>query len=648
MASKTIDYGIKLTGANQVIADLKSIGATSSQLAKKQAELNAAGVKLDAKTIAKQYGVSQETVSKYLSPGGSPGGSGGDPGGIKGVKKLIGEDSAFGGTMKMLQGAGAVAGFAALANSLQNITEAALPLVEQYREGKVTFAQLSAAVAKSLPIFGAAWKAGENIRRMWDTDLANLEKDTKAGDVKTTATESLIKAIKEANKDRDAKHADSLAKQSLMGLVGEDLARAQEKAATAKERRGIEVQLKTVTGSEATSFIDSKVAAASDTLEKAGISKGTARYDQTIADVRQKAKQELEVKKAALQEQLTDLADTEAKQDKARQSEHIRVWSRYWAEEAAQGRQIQTASQREYMALLDNGFAAELQAMDEQGADKVRTLEKQLDDQLRVMGKQEPALRDLVEREGKRTIEAQKQANVFAIQAKVFDTLRSNQLDSLSALASAGDKAAGVERVRYETARRLTAEYQKLKAIIESTTATPEQKAEAQKQLQAIAGREQKLVGYQLKDQGKTLLQAQQQAGGWQGTQAGYQLSALGIKDDFAGSIAEAQMVLNNPNATPQQKAAAIAMLQGLQATTGKRMANTMEQAPAMPLVAAENSLTSLGIADAFRDSNDPQRKVLEITKEALDVQKETKDMLQKFLDANAPALQILANAVNR
>lgn len=86
--------------------------------------------------------------------------------GLTGLKKSLGEDSAFGLGVKTLAGAGAIAGVGLLARGLADVTGKAAQLKAEFEAGKKSAGEVADELARSVPVLGQIYTAGRNIREL--------------------------------------------------------------------------------------------------------------------------------------------------------------------------------------------------------------------------------------------------------------------------------------------------------------------------------------------------------------------------------------------------------------------------------------------------------------------------------------------------
>lgn len=119
---------------------------------------------------------------------------------VDNLKSTLGEDSAIGKQLKILQGAGAVAGLTIAANALSNITAKALELKNQFKAGAISAGDVADGLLRSLPVLGAMYSASRNLRELATGEIAAEEKALKIAQERLAVIEGQRKAIGEARK----------------------------------------------------------------------------------------------------------------------------------------------------------------------------------------------------------------------------------------------------------------------------------------------------------------------------------------------------------------------------------------------------------------------------------------------------------------
>ncbi len=82
---------------------------------------------------------------------------------IKGIKRMFGEESAFGNIMKMAVGGGALAGVGMFTRSIESVTSKLVELKAAYSSGAIGAAELTDEIIKSLPFIGSLATAIDNV-----------------------------------------------------------------------------------------------------------------------------------------------------------------------------------------------------------------------------------------------------------------------------------------------------------------------------------------------------------------------------------------------------------------------------------------------------------------------------------------------------
>lgn len=119
---------------------------------------------------------------------------------LDGLKKGLGEESAFGGMFKIFKGAGAVAGLALASRLLSESTGKAAELVAEFRDGQKSAGDIAEELWQSTPILGDIRKAGLNIRELWDDQARSIRHMTENAEALNLATAARKKLLEDSNK----------------------------------------------------------------------------------------------------------------------------------------------------------------------------------------------------------------------------------------------------------------------------------------------------------------------------------------------------------------------------------------------------------------------------------------------------------------
>lgn len=157
------------------------------------------------------------------------------------LKNVLGEDSAFGKSMKLLSGAGAVAGFTMAGRALAEVTAKAVELRDAFRDGAGA-SEITAELLKSIPLIGEFAKAGANIRELFTGERAQIERLTKEAEAtnryvdERRKTETVTRDILREQADY---YAEMRGQYNMVGLSGVDRSAAANQHAADKDIRDI-------------------------------------------------------------------------------------------------------------------------------------------------------------------------------------------------------------------------------------------------------------------------------------------------------------------------------------------------------------------------------------------------------------------------
>lgn len=643
MSKKSVELEVRVNAA-QTMAELQKVGASFDTVAKKVKELNNTGTAVDTKSIAKQFGLSKAVVDKYVAPKNEE-----SLGTIKGLKSMFGEESAFGNTMKMLRGGGAIAGFTMAADAAEQITAKMREMSAAVASGKANWADMTEQIVQSIPIMGQAYNATENIKAAvgsWfghETSAAlvtRLKEESAAKNFGTESTQGAMSRRKADARQWDLALVGARAKQVQFGLEGFDLSAAQtgaglyEKTAQISSQTSADVEglqeKKRQESLKAQQLVDAATTKGGREQAQFELEALNRRYDDEIALRKRRGQQMIAL------EQANTAGEWKAKYDVA-----VREANKYFDQLAVQEASIRAEGTRAMLGVEGRGFEAEMQQMYQQGEERKRVFKQQLEEQIKLIP---PAMREAARQRGKEVLKDMEQSTNLQAIARYQQTLEAGTLGTYQKLAAAGDKMAAAEVQRLETAKALREEYNKLQTILNDPNSTPKLKEDAQRQLNGIAGREQAVVGGQLKNQRTGMLTALAGMGGVQGDQAKQELARQGMMDEFSASSADVAAILNNPNASPEQKRQALQMLMMQAGTAGARFGDQTRTALGAPMVGAESSYMMTGVSDRFASENDPLKQMAQLTKEQIKLQEEINDKLGTFLTQFGPLIQQLSS----
>lgn len=134
------------------------------------------------------------------------------------LKESFGRGSTFQETAELFKGGGVALGLSVVGETLNEWSKKAVELRDQFNESKTNIYGMVEGLAQGLPIVGAFWQTGRNIRELFTGDEASLREQLK-----------LVKAITEA----DAEQRKGI----------ESLNSAHDKAAEARQKASDEAQL---------------------------------------------------------------------------------------------------------------------------------------------------------------------------------------------------------------------------------------------------------------------------------------------------------------------------------------------------------------------------------------------------------------------
>jgi soluble cytochrome b562 len=169
---------------------------------------------------------------------------------LQGLKKGLGEESAFGNVAKILSGTGAVAGLALAGRELNAIADKAGELARELRNGQKSGGEIAEELAKTIPIYGQIIEAGRKFRGLLDGTAADVERLTSFNKLIGESIDHQLEGIKLQRAEhrklledlRDVKD-----RTALVGLVDPGRARTAAGQQVEKGRRQTDQAVKDAT-----------------------------------------------------------------------------------------------------------------------------------------------------------------------------------------------------------------------------------------------------------------------------------------------------------------------------------------------------------------------------------------------------------------
>ncbi len=607
--------------------------------------------------VAKDASFSIDQIKKKmkeLKEAQESGGKGDAGGGVlKDLKEGLGARSPLGQLGKTLKGGGAVLGLTLIAGELGKAAAQAKDLTEQWKAGKISGGEMVESLAKGIPVIGGFISAGRDIKDLLASfdGLANsgfgkliglddlnyaqkINKElavTKAVDDYIAGTLTTQKTLLKQIADERHHIAEETGK---VGLEG-DAAKAYEQK-TQQADRLAEVEKKRRDALEE-----------SDKKRDEALSKVRADKDMSPA-MAFRAEQQLQ--KAANEEKKkinadfdTEQADTKklnAAEQLQFQKEHSQRMAEFDADSDRAIADRKKDARAKELKDLGDSLGAELVLIEKNAQDKKDAIAKALKEQLKGASDKDAADFRRVAAEQSIAIDADaKEAAALARktqQESVVKTLQDGQVDALKHAADAGDEAAEAELKRLEAARANNDEQKKLLDLLKQQL-TPAERAVALAELAALKTADHAGVVKQLEDQKSDALRAEAENGATfqERRDAQKQLEVLELKKKYNQEARKTADIINNPNATAADKAAATANLKAYAATLGKEFDKSVGLDKRDPLKKTadlqERGLLVTGVAAAARAKADPQERIARNSDEAVKLQSEANAAFEKF-----------------
>ncbi len=608
--------------------------------------------------VAKDASFSIDQIKKKMkelkeaqeSGGKGDAGSGGI---VKDLRESLGAKSTFGQIAKILKGGGAVLGVSILAGEIDKAAKAAKDLTQQYNAGTISGAKLSNELLKQIPIFGEIYAAADNVYQV----LGSFDGLAKSGIGKLFGLDDLNYAQKinkelEVTKGVDDYIEGSLGRQkTLLTQVAEArehiAVEAGKVALEGNEQKRYEME---AAASERLAAVEKKRRDALDESDKKrdeAMSKLRADKDMSPA-MAFRAEQQLQ--KAANEEKKkinadfnSENSDTEKLNDAERlqfHREHQEKIDAFEADAARETADRKKDAQAKQLRDLGDSLGAELVLIQKNAKDKKDEIAKSLKEQLKgAIGDDAEMFKKAAAAQSRAVDDDAAEAAALARktqQESVVKTLQDGQVDALKHAADAGDEAAEAELKRLEAARANNDAQKKLLDLLKQQL-TPAERAVALAQLAALKTADHAGVVKQLEDQKSDALRAEAENGATfqERRDAQKQLEVLELKKKYNQEARKTAEIINNPNATAADKAAATANLKAYAATLGKEFDKSVGLDKRDPLKKTadlqERGLLVTGVAAAARAKADPQERIARNSDEAVKLQSEANAAFEKF-----------------
>lgn len=167
---------------------------------------------------------------------GSDKGAGSFKDSLKSLNDQLGRGSSLGQLGKLLRGSGALFAVSLISKEIAGAAAEASKLVTQFRQGKLTGAEMADQVARQIPILGNIYAAGRSIREIWDGQATTIEKMKIDQEIFNAALEAGKEIMKTMREDAE-KTADFIArmKQEMLGSFGFKVPLGDQQAKAMKE-----------------------------------------------------------------------------------------------------------------------------------------------------------------------------------------------------------------------------------------------------------------------------------------------------------------------------------------------------------------------------------------------------------------------------
>ena len=220
-------------------------------------------------------------------------------------------------------------------------------------------------------------------------------------------------------------------------------------------------------------------------------------------------------------------------------------------------------------------------------------------------------------------------------------TISDSQIQTLKQLESAGDYLAGAEAKRLQLADQLEQRQGELLAIARDQTATVEQRKQAEQGLAALTQARAAEATKGIRDESLSLLQMRAEYGATfnERRDAEKELAQQRLSDEFKQRQAEAQSIIDNEQATAEQKVKARANLKEFAELAGREYDKQVfgkGQALKLTFGLEENLGALTGVLASAQSKRDPTEDLVKVTAEGQAVTKTLIDALNTNTKAQA------------
>jgi hypothetical protein len=632
MANKTLNTTFTAKDGG-LISQMKEAGASADQLKKKLQEL--------------------QSVGKKGKGGG--GGDDEDAGGVvKSIKGQLGAKSDLGQLAKALKGGGAVLGIRLISAELKQAADQAKLLKDQFDAGAISGSQVAVGVAKTIPILGDIVNAGESLSQLWGSfdGLANsgfgkflqldgvnaLQKINKELEVSKGITEYIngsLERQKNILKECTEERVKFNQENGKIGREGDNL--KQYELQIGAENRLTEIQKKRT---EALDTADKKKNEALGKAREAGKGLDPVQQNKLEQQVLREGADEKKKINAGFDDDVRAANSLSFSQQMQAEKEHGEKIADFKSDTSKEITDIQTEAYARNLKSLGDGLGAELVMIQKNAQDKKDAIIKALKEQSKgaSLGDQDLYNKAATAKIAAVDADAQQEAKLArkAQQEAAVKTLQEGQLAVLRNQADSGDEYAKAELERLETAKARNDEEKKLLDLLKQEL-TPQERAAALAELQALKTADHAGVVKQLQSQQEDALKAQAENGATPAAQreAQQKLEVLKLQKEYNAEAAKAAAIINNPQSNAADKAAAQANLKAYASTLGNQYDKDLgnESQPLKKTASLEErGLLITGVAAAARAKKDPSETIAQNTKEAKELQKQALDAFNQFV----------------
>jgi hypothetical protein len=583
-------------------------------------------------------------------------GQGGEDGSktlIQNLKANLGARSDLGQIGKMLKGGGAIAAISIIGSELKEAATNALELKNQLQAGTISAGEFQVKMLESLPFVGQLVSAGSAIddfaasfdgfANSWFGKLIKLNDMNYAQHINKElaatkdSNEYIAKSLERQvalTKEIGEEHRKNVQEAIKSTLQGDDLKNYELKIGAENRLAEIESKrqaaLKQAEKEKSDAF--KKIHAAGNSLQ--------VQADLEVAPYKRAEDEKLKINQD-FDSQLQDadrISNDEAAQNDREHAEKMQGIK----EEALKAYQdSQSAAMATHLKDVGDNLGAELLMIKKNAQDKKDAILKELKEQVKGASQLDQGTFNRIAQQQIASIDTEasesRQLAIKKQQLAVVEALQDGQVAALKQAADQGDEMAQQELKRLETAKQTNEEQRKLLDLLKQQL-TPLERQEALDELAELRTANRAGIIKALNDQKMDVLKQQSEFGGTGADRkkAKDELEALQLKKDLQEAQIKTAAILQNPNATAEDKKEALDNLKAYTNSLGAQYDKETKklEPPKSKAELQERGLLITGVAASARTT--PIDRVAKNSDAAVKLQQDANKLMQEFLKQQA------------